>query len=151
MAAFYLPLIEPYQSIDHPDDQRKDTFKWHGIADVSALDAIDTTIQPGKSSRFYAARLKRDGDPYASSDLAQPEELAGLMAHVGRRMGELADALIDGTIDVAPYRLNKNTPCSWCEYKSVCRYEIDTQPPRALETLERADVLSRVVEEASDG
>lgn len=152
VAAFYLPLIEPYKPLDHPDDERTETFKWRGIADVSALETLDSSIEPGQRSRFMSACVsKKTGEPYANSDLAKPDQLSALMAHVGRRMGELADALLDGNIDVAPYRLRRSTPCSWCAYKPVCRYEIDTQPPRGLDSLKRAEVLRRVVEEQPDG
>ncbi len=151
VAAFYLPLLEAYKPVPHPREEKTTTFKWHGIADASVLNTLDNSITPGGEwSRFLSARLKKDGEPYAKSDLAGRGQLSALMDHVGRRMGELADALLDGDIEVKPYRLRRQTPCSWCLYRSVCRYEIETQPPRTLTPFNRADVLKRVVEEQPD-
>ena len=144
VAAFYLPLLEPYQSVAHPDVEKPTTFQWRGIADAAALPVLDNTVVPGQGSAFFSARVKKDGEPYANSDLATSEQLSALMQHVGRRMGELADDLLDGNVSVAPYRLSRQTPCSFCEYRSVCRYEIQTQPPRALESLSKAQVLQRL-------
>ena len=146
VAAFYLPLLEAYKPLPHPDREKKETYRWRGIADTSALEALDRTVEPGGGSQFMSARIKKDGEPQVNSDLVHRDQLSSVMAHVGRRMGELADALLDGRIDVRPYRLNRNTPCSWCEYQSICRYEIETQPPRRLESFKRADVLQRIVE-----
>ena len=93
---------------------------------------------------------RKSGEPHVNSDLARRDQLSALMAHVGRRMGELADQLLDGNIEVRPYRLRRQTPCSWCPYRPVCRYEIETQPPRVLESFERADVLQRIGQEQTD-
>ncbi len=73
------------------------------------------------------------------------------MAHVSRKMGELADSLLDGNVEVKPYRLNKASPCRWCPYMAVCRYEADWQPPNTLAPLgKRADILKRLTEEYPD-
>jgi ATP-dependent helicase/nuclease subunit B len=66
-------------------------------------------------------------------------------------MGQLADELLDGKIEVKPYRLRKFMPCSYCGYKPVCRYEIETQLPRSLESVDKGEVLKRVMEGGADG
>jgi len=151
VAALYLPLLEPFERIAHPDRPKSRHYRWRGVVDVSKLGAIDKTVEPGGGSDFLSARLRRDGQPYAKSDLAAPDEMKALMAHVGRRMGELADRLLDGDIAVNPYRLNRWMPCSFCAYRSVCRYEIATQPPRRLESFDKAEVLQRLAGEGADG
>ena len=144
VAAFYLPLLEPYKSVPHPEVEKASSFQCRGIAETAALPVLDETVQPGGKSEFFSAALKKDGQPHSRSDLATPEQLSALMQHVGRRMGELADELLDGNVSVSPYRLNRQIPCSFCEYQSVCRYEIQTQPPRALESLSKTEVLKRL-------
>jgi ATP-dependent helicase/nuclease subunit B len=145
VAAFYLPLLEPYASVPHPDVEKSTSFQCRGIAETAALPALDETVRPGGArSEFFSAQLKKDGQPYSASDLATPEQLSRLMQHVGQRMGELADGILDGNVSVAPYRLSRQIPCSFCEYRSVCRYEMETQPPRALESLKKVQVLERL-------
>ncbi|GMV96000.1 MAG: hypothetical protein AMXMBFR83_03690 [Phycisphaerae bacterium] len=144
VAAFYLPLLEPFRTVAHPSEEKTTTYLWRGIADASALATLDRTVVPGGQSQFLSARLNRDGRPHPHCDLARGEDFAALMRHVLTRMSELADQIIDGEVAVAPYRLNRKTPCSFCEYRPVCRYEIETQPPRTLEALRKADVFERL-------
>ncbi len=150
VAAFYLPLLEPYQSVSHPSKEKTVSYQWRGIADAGALETLDNTVQPGGKSKYLSARLTRDGQPYGNSDLAQRAQLADLMAHVGRRMGELADSILDGNIAVDPYRLRRQMPCAYCEYRAVCRYEIETQPPKTLEILDKPEVFRRIAPEKPD-
>lgn len=146
VAALYLPLLEPYQSVPHPDEAAGAAFKCRGVLDATAIESVDETVTPGgPASSFVAARVKKDGQAYANSDLADSAELAGLIAHVERRMGTLADDLLDGNVGITPFRLNRKMPCAFCVYRPVCRYEIETQPPRRLEGMRRADVLTAVM------
>ena len=151
VAALYLPLLEPFEMLPHPDCERKRPYRWRGIVDLSKLETLDDTIAPGGGSDFLAAKLTRKGEPYANSDLAVPDQMKALMAHVGRCMGELADRLLDGDIAVSPYRLNKRRPCTFCAYLPLCRYEIATQPPRRLESFKKDEVLRRLAREGADG
>lgn len=148
VAALYLPLLEPFKSVAHPDDDKGAPYKCRGILDSSVVEAIDdTVVASGPGSTFVSARLKKDGQPYDACDLAERGQLTAAIAHVERRMGELADAIIDGAIEIQPFRLNRIMPCSFCAYKSVCRYEIETQAFRGLDGMKRSDVLERMVEE----
>jgi ATP-dependent helicase/nuclease subunit B len=63
-------------------------------------------------------------------------------------MGELADAIIDGHIAIEPFRLRRKMPCTFCGYRPICRYEIHTQPPRALESLSKTELFARFEPEA---
>lgn len=144
VAALYLPLLEPFVSVGHPREEKEISYQWRGLADASALTALDRTVQPGGGSKFLAARLKKDGTPYESSDLASGEDFTAMMAHTAAQMGKLADALIDGDVSINPYRLRRHMPCAWCPYRAVCRYEIETQPPRNLSAMKKADVFAAI-------
>jgi len=146
VAALYLPLLERFESIAHPSRAKKERYHWRGIVDTSALPSLDRTVADTGRSDFLSARIKKDGEPYVNSDLTRREQMAALMKHVGQRMGELADELLDGRIDVNPYRLRRHMPCRFCEYRSVCRYEIETQPPRVLDAYDKATALRLIAE-----
>lgn len=146
--AFFLPLLEPYRSVPHPDEEKSQSFRLRGVADLTAIEALDETARSTRESSFLSARIKKDGTPDERSDLVAGEDLTRLMDHVARRMGELADRLLDGEIGVRPYRLRRQTPCGSCLFRSVCRYEIQTQPPRTLESFRRSEALARIREEA---
>lgn len=149
VAALYLPLLEPFKTISHPDEDKGKPYQCRGILDASVLECIDSTVRPGNDggSTFVAAKLTNDGQPHAVCDLAQRSQVEAVMSHVQQRMGELADEMMDGAIDIRPYRLNRKMPCPFCAFKPVCRYEIATQPFRDLSGFKRSDLLERMVTE----
>lgn len=144
VAALYLPLLEPFKSVAHPSEEKQTRFELRGLVDLDNLDALDGTARSQGGSRFLKARLKKDGTPYQTSDLATRSQVEAVIRHVGQRMGQLADDLLDGRIDVFPYRLQRRMPCAFCRYPAVCRYEMDTQPPRLLESLKKEQVLAKL-------
>ncbi len=151
VAALFLPLIEPFATVPHPSETKTPT-KWRGVIDVSKVDTLDGTVSgPGTASAFISAAITQKGGNAANSDLLNNDEFAVLLRHVGRRMGELTDAVLDGDISVRPYRLNRAMPCGFCALRAVCRYEIETQPPRLLEGMgSKTQVLQQMTREAED-
>lgn len=153
VAAFYLPLLQGFKTVSHPSQATSPTeaYRFRGVLDLTALDGLDTSAASDRKSRYFSASLTKEGKPHQNSDLARPSEFRAMMAHVSRKMGELADSLLDGNVEVKPYRLNKASPCRWCPYMAVCRYEPDWQPPNTLAPLgKRADILERLTEEYPD-
>lgn len=150
VAAFFLPLLEAYQSVNHPSEEKKETYKFRGLADSSQVGHLDPDAASTVGSKFISGRMTKDGRPDSRSDLASPEEMSALIEHVGRKMGELADRLLDGEIEVMPYRLQRKTPCSWCSFQPVCRFEADTQPAKLLDPFDKRTVLAKVTEEQAD-
>jgi ATP-dependent helicase/nuclease subunit B len=71
------------------------------------------------------------------------------MKYVRSRIAELGDRMIDGDISVAPARLGTWVPCNFCEYRSVCRFDYQTDHPRRLEHLSRSEAFKRMSEAQS--
>jgi ATP-dependent helicase/nuclease subunit B len=145
VAALYLPLLEPFQLVSHPSEEKRKGVQMRGIIDLDALEAIDGSVSPGDGGSPYVnIRLNKDGQPAKTCDLAEGESLRNLMAHVGGKMGELADRMLEGDIAVQPYRLNRSTPCSWCTYRCICRHDALLERPNTLEALDRSSVFERI-------
>jgi ATP-dependent helicase/nuclease subunit B len=83
------------------------------------------------------------------SDVAQREAFAALLGHVRQRVGELADQIIAGRVDITPYRINKLTPCPSCEFRPVCRFEPGVNRYHTLQAMKRTEVFERVTRGAS--
>ncbi|HOW71949.1 MAG TPA: exodeoxyribonuclease V subunit gamma [Phycisphaerae bacterium] len=150
-AAFYLPLLEGYQSVKHPSEEKAVRYLWRGIADVNGLDSLDGTARANRESGFLAAQLTGEGRPYASSDLVEPDGMEKVLSHVGRRMGELADDLLDGRIEVHPYWLRRQRPCRFCDFAPFCRFEVSTQPMRVLQSFRKPAALDAMKGGGSHG
>lgn len=139
-AGFYVELIRRLQSVEDPDeeigpdDPRFDLrVKPRGLVRQDFLNAFDAELVPGTSSDVLPVRLKKDGTPYENStDVITSDDLQLLLNYVRTKVGELADQIIDGSIDVRPYRLGTETPCPNCEYNTVCRFQVGVGANRYL-------------------
>lgn len=156
IGAFYVSLATKYEAIGHPsqakesDAQRRSGLsKPRGLFRIGDLGILDTSLVKG-SSEHYNVFIKKDGKlgRRDSSDAVESEEFRGMLEHTRRELGRLADALLDGCIAVAPYRLGDKGPCDWCEMGGVCRHEYVTSRTRFLEKLKRTDVLDKLTKES---
>jgi ATP-dependent helicase/nuclease subunit B len=121
------------------------------VLDLAYLGAIDQ--QCADKSDVVNVRLKKDGSLgwKGTSDAAESGEFAALMKHVAWRIGQLADEIVAGRIDIAPFRLNDLTPCPRCDFRSVCRFELPVNGYHHLTVLGREQVLAQITGEGGDG
>ncbi len=137
-----------------PDEaERYGGLRPRGMLRSEDLDAFDEDVQPSSSSTAVSARRNKDGtlsqaDHY---DTAPSESFAGVLDYVRRKLGALCDRLLDGVIDVDPYRLRDKTPCTFCPYQPVCRFEVDAHRPRPLRAMKRGEVLAEIGQPARGG
>lgn len=149
-AGLYMSLASRYQLVAHPEktSPREDllggTFRPRGLILADALPALDPT-EIGWSQHYSAFRRK-DGDyaESAGSDVASAREFDAVLGHTRRKLGELADGILDGDVAVSPCRNAGLSPCSWCGLSIACRVEIGISEARYAERLKRSDVLKRL-------
>jgi ATP-dependent helicase/nuclease subunit B len=153
-AAFYVKLLRQLEDVKHPaeaDDPADPAFdlkvKPRGILNVDFLHDLDTHLAAGATPALHV-RLTKNGAVgwKSSSDAADASEFAALINHVRLRIGELADQIIAGNIDVKPYRMNDTTPCPHCEFRCVCRFELPTNRYLPLEALGREERLRQLTQ-----
>jgi len=70
--------------------------------------------------------------------------MQSVMAHTRWKLGQLADGILDGCVEVRPYRLGTLSPCSWCPMTSVCRFEMGLCDVRFYASLSRSDVFDAI-------
>ena len=137
----------------HPDDSADPAdpdFSLHpkprGIFDSRYLGALDKELEVGPSPVIAAQINKTDGQfgRRDSSDVAAPDEFAALLRHVRDKLAALADQLISGDVSVSPYRLGRQSPCSDCEFRPVCRFDPSINRYHLLPQMKRTEVLDRV-------
>lgn len=156
VAAFYLPLVRRLGDVKHPDealDPASPRFhlraKPRGVFDAEYLDALDASLENASYSDVVAAYKNKDGQlgRRNASDAADPAEFAALLGFVHRRLGELADRIVTGDVEVAPYYINRQTPCPRCDYRSVCRFETSVNRYAVRDGMGREDALRRIVDD----
>jgi ATP-dependent helicase/nuclease subunit B len=154
VAAFYLPLARRLSDEPHPDEALEPNdpkfhlrLKPRGVFDADYFEDLDSTVSEGKSDVVAAHVKKGGGFGYRnSSDVADPAEFAALLSFVHRRLGELADEVVAGKVDITPYRINRDTPCPRCDYRSVCRFEPSINRYMNMQPMRREDVFVKITE-----
>ncbi|MHC4146650.1 MAG: PD-(D/E)XK nuclease family protein, partial [Planctomycetota bacterium] len=68
----------------------------------------------------------------------------GLLQFAGQKIVQLTEQIASGEINARPYRLNQTSPCSYCKYKSVCRFDWQINDYNLLEPLNKLQVLERM-------
>lgn len=157
-AAFYVKLLRRLELVDHPGDAvppEEPVFhlktKPRGIVHEGYANGFDAQFGPGMSSDVIQAKLKKDGTPAAiGNDLARGEEIDGLLEYVKSKVGELADEILSGVVDVRPYKMRTETPCPNCEYRSVCRFQPGMNRYLHVEILGRDQVIGRINDRGGD-
>ena len=153
IAALTLAITRSPRAVLHPSDAMSPgdpdfhlQSKPRGIVDQRALSAFDPQTDTG-TSPVLAFSINKDGHPgrLSSTDVASAEQMTALLNAAKDRATELADAIIDGDIKVAPYRIGQKSPCVQCAYRSVCRFEPGINNYRHLPGGRRDEVLDRLI------
>lgn len=155
--AFYLPLISPYKELKHPGEADVENFtpfedfKPRGVIDFDWINELDPNLE-SKQSDAFSVYKKSDGSlgKIDTTDAVDHGDLPKLLGHVRRKMTELAEAWINGDIQVKPVRLGNMMACTYCPYRSVCRFEYATGNTRDFATMRRSQVLAAIAEQMGD-
>jgi len=133
---FYVNLRGAYENgkqrdeiLNERDADRRKAYRHVGHFDVTALDLLDSA----KNCEQFQFRLKKDGAPAnQSKDPMTPKEFAELLDGVEARLREFGGRIFAGEASVAPYRKGSDTPCTFCDYRPICRIDPWTHQYRSL-------------------
>ncbi len=144
--AFYVGLLNNYERVDHPSDAddesiRSSPHRPRGLLDFDRMDSFDRSTESGWREG-YSVFIKKGGELGHSdkSDASPGEDFQNFLAFTRENLGRRADLMLDGEVAVSPYRLRKATPCSWCSFRSFCRFEADTGTQRMILPMGKSEV-----------
>ncbi len=143
--AFYVPIeVGPARSTLAERTTRADRFarKGKGIFDGCFAGQLDS--QAAKDSRFYNFYVTKDGQPYGSYEnrgaLKSPD-FQKVLRLAAEKIVTLVEEIASGEISVRPYRLNQVSPCSSCEFTSICRFDWQINEYHFLPSVGKLGVL----------
>jgi ATP-dependent helicase/nuclease subunit B len=157
-AAFYVKLLRQLEDVKHPDQVKCDEpddldlkVKPRGIFEGGFLPGLDIDCETGQS-KVISAFKKKDGTfgNRGSTDVAEHSEFDALLGHVRQRIAELGDAILDGVIDIRPYQIRQLSPCPYCEFRPLCRFDPAVNRYKVLSPMGREEVLAKVSQGAGD-
>ena len=108
------------------EEKIRANFKMKGLilADVNVVKLHDKKLEKG-SSALVPAYIDKEGnlsDKKTSGVTAEQfEELQKYMYIV---IKQISKEILGGNIDLKPYYKDKKTPCKYCDYKSVCGFNM---------------------------
>jgi len=149
VGAFFLPVEVSLKKADLEKALEKDEGFCHkakGLFNGDFVRLIDGQTDI-RNSRFYSFYVTKDGEPYGyynSRDVLRPRDFQNLLRFSRQKIAELAEKITVGKIDVAPYRLGGVSPCSYCEFRPVCRFDWQINDYKFLETTSKKKVLEKI-------
>jgi ATP-dependent helicase/nuclease subunit B len=157
-AAFYLQTTRGLGQVKHPSEALDPAdplyllrVKPRGIVEAGFVPTFDAALGEGMSQVLNVSVKKGGGfGNRRSSDVAEKAEFDALLAHVRKRLGELADGVLSGEIGVHPYRVNTETPCPRCDYRAVCRFDPSVDRYNHLVPLGKEQVLKQLAAEGGN-
>jgi ATP-dependent helicase/nuclease subunit B len=144
--AFYMPVeVSPEKTTLDALSTKDDGFdyKARGIFNGDFFRQLDRS----DSNKFYNFFVTKKGDQYGrdnTSGALRPDDFEKVLGFAEQRIIQLAQEIISGKIDVSPYRLGGVSPCSYCKYMPVCRFDWQINDYNFLKSLSKSEVLERI-------
>lgn len=129
---FYFSLLEQIVKADKKitDEQIEETirknFKMKGLilADVKIIKMNDNTLKTG-TSKLVPAGITASGTVNEKfTNGVDKEEFKILQDYIDKTIKDIAKEILSGKIDLKPYNKSGKTPCEYCEYKSICNFNV---------------------------
>ncbi|MDD5065098.1 MAG: exodeoxyribonuclease V subunit gamma [Phycisphaerae bacterium] len=148
LGAFYMPVeVSPVKCAieDLSEETEGFNYKAKGIFNGEVFRQLDK--EASKNSRFYNFYVTKDGQPYGNYErqgALRPDDFEKALKFTEKKIIQLSEEILSGRIEVKPYRLNQKSPCSFCKYKAVCRFDWQVNEYNFLESLDKAGALEKM-------
>lgn len=121
------------------------------LDDSQIMKALDTSIKD--YSAFLNIRMKKDGTFSNTSHVMYDAHGWRQLLRVSQnRLYEIAQKITAGDISIHPMRLGQKSPCQYCPYHAVCRFDIQMKE-NTYDVTDKADAeewLKKIYEEGDD-
>ena len=131
--ALYFTLLEPKvlgtkknMTKEEIEEVIRKNYKMNGLvlADINVIKMMDNTLESGKSDIIPVSLNESSQINYKNSKTVTKEEFENLQKYTIDIIKQISKEILDGKINLKPYYIvnEKKTPCSYCEYKSICQF-----------------------------
>lgn len=137
-------------TIDEIETEIMKKFKMNGLmlSDPDVIRLMDQSLESG-DSQIIAAGIKKDGHLSKKSKVASLQEFGALRSYIRELYQKTGNEIIDGRVDISPYKLKDKTPCAFCPFKAVCQFDeaLEDNRYRVLAPYSKDDVLQFIRKE----
>ncbi len=128
-------------------------YKMKGIvsADREAIAAMDNQLEKGRSP-IIPVGIKADGGFYSDSQVADEQQWEGVRKLVRRRIRQIGEQIVQGHLEIRPYRRGKRSPCAWCSYRPVCQFDtlMEGNDYRFLPDMDKQELWRAILQEKEE-
>ncbi|MBN1795648.1 MAG: exodeoxyribonuclease V subunit gamma [Sedimentisphaerales bacterium] len=146
IGGFFVPVESSAKSTEYEKIENqagKFSYKAKGIFNGKYAVQIDNITDNGWSGFYNFCITKKDSQygRYSQSGALKEDHFEKVMEFAQEKITGLVHQILKGRIEVSPYRLNTETPCKWCKYLPVCRFDWRINDYRILQIKGKKDVL----------
>ena len=108
------------------EEKIRANFKMKGLilADVKVVKLHDKNLEKG-SSTLVPAYIDKEGNlSEKRTSGVTANEFADLQKYMYTVIKQISKEILGGNIDLKPYYKDKKTPCKYCDYKSICGFNM---------------------------
>lgn len=115
--------------------------------DIAVLQGIDDSVG-AKASNYVPVRLTTKGGIHGQdkSKTKSLEDFSSLTFYTEHMIGAIGKNVCAGKYPIKPYQKGKFIPCSYCEYRALCRFEQGRNSYRYLDNYEEARAMDLIKE-----
>lgn len=133
------------------EEKIRANFKMKGLilADVKVVKLHDKNLQNGSSS-LVPAYIGKDGEiSEKKTSGVSSEEFKDLQKYMYTIIKQISKEILGGNIDLKPYYKDKKTPCKYCDYKSICAFNMGgcENSYNYIDKKSKEEILSKIREE----
>ena len=159
-AALYFNLLNPVVNFsrhfqDDPEAIKREllkSFKMSGVVlgSTEVIDAMDKGITA--DSAILPVGLKKESTNSSplfrsGSTNVTAEAFAALMDHAMDAAKTAGEQILSGNIAANPAKHKDSTPCVYCGYRSICKFDVtDKHGYRQLQYLKNDEVIERILQ-----
>jgi ATP-dependent helicase/DNAse subunit B len=125
------------EALEDPDAAKREGYAHEGLFDVKHVNLFDANAPDEKSGQFKY-RLTSAGVPWGGTfNALRSEEFAAILERSAELIREIGERVYQGDIAIKPYKHGTQTPCTWCDYQPVCRFDAWSQKFNVLRKPEK--------------
>ena len=91
------------------------------LSDARLLKAMDTSMK--SESSVLDLSIKKDGTYTSKVPTASKEQFQDLINHMKKILKKIGEEIQSGNIKNEPIKKRAQTPCEYCNYKLICRFD----------------------------
>lgn len=150
----YFNLIEPIinegkdLSEEEIEEKIKNEYRMKGliVADIKVIKMMDKKLTKGYSDIIPVYIDKEGKASDTKSSIITQEEFTKLEIKLRKTVKDIVAQILKGNIDIKPIydRKAKNVACKYCEYKTICGFNINTNCYEYIENKTKEEILNNL-------